>query len=76
MTKGSIEWEYTSEDGLVLRLKPAFRHLFSEETRSHIRATRREMLMTVRSLIDLAVQKMDDEKETASQKGRTKIEVQ
>jgi hypothetical protein len=75
MPKGSIEWEYNPDDGLVLHVRPMFRQLLSEQTRGHVRASRKEMLLALRSLIDVAVDKME-EKEKASGKGRTKIKVE
>jgi hypothetical protein len=75
MAKGSIEWEHTPEDGLVLRIKPALGELFTGETRKHALAARKEMLLVFRGLIDIAVNKME-EKEKKTDKHRTKIEVQ
>ena len=75
MPKGSIEWEYHPQEGLTLHIKPVFRKLVLGETGTHIRASRREMLLAFRSLIDAAVQKMD-EKEKTTEKRRTKIKVE
>ena len=74
MPNGSIEWDYDPEEGLTLRFKPMFRTLVSEEARAHARASRKEMLMALRSLIDVAVQKME-EKEPPKKAG-TKIKVE
>jgi hypothetical protein len=75
MPKGTIEWEYDPEDGLILRIKPMFRKLVSEEARAHVKASRKEMLMALRSLIDATVQQME-KKEKNTGKGRTKIKVE
>jgi hypothetical protein len=75
MPKGSIEWEYDPEDGLVLRIRPAFRRLLSEEARAHVRGSRREMLMALRSLIDVTIQKMDEKAKTPA-KTHTRIKVE
>lgn len=75
MPKGSIEWEYDTEEGLTLHIRPKFRKLVLGEARSHVRASRKEMLLAFRSLIDAAVKKMD-EKEKAPEKRRTKIKIE
>jgi hypothetical protein len=75
MPKGSIEWEYNPDEGLVLHVRPMFRQLFSDQARGHVRASRKEMLMALRSLIDAAVDKLE-EKEKSTGKGRTKIKVE
>ncbi len=77
MAKGSIEWEHTPEDGLVLRIKPAGGGIFSGETRKHAMAARKEMLLAIRSLIDVAVSRMEEkEKKAGTGKGATKIKVE
>jgi hypothetical protein len=75
MPKGTIEWEYGTEEGLTLHIKPVFRKLVLGEAGAHVRASRKEMLLAFRSLIDAAVQKMD-EKEKAPGKRRTKIKIE
>jgi hypothetical protein len=75
MPKGSIEWEYHPEEGLTLHIRPIFRKLVLGEARTHVRASRKEMLMAFRSLIDAAIQRME-EKEKAPEKRRTKIKVE
>jgi hypothetical protein len=75
MVKGSIEWEYTPEGGLVLRLRPSFTGLATGEARQHAMAARKEMLLTLRSLIDVAV-KQTEEKTDKEDKRGTKIKVE
>jgi hypothetical protein len=75
MPKGSIEWEYHPEEGLILHIRPMFRELVSDEARAHVKASRKEMLLALRSLLDTAIQKMEG-KEKASAKSRTKIKVE
>jgi hypothetical protein len=75
MPKGSIEWEYLPDEGLVLRIHPMFRRLVTEEARSHVKASRKEMLMALRSLLDATIEKLD-EKEKTRGTGRTKIKVE
>jgi hypothetical protein len=75
MLKGTIQWEQTPEEGLVVRIKPGMPRLFTGETRKHVRAARKEMLLAVRNLIDIAVTQMDA-KDNKDQKQATRIEVQ
>jgi hypothetical protein len=75
MVKGSIQWEHTPEDGLVVRIKPAMPGLFTGETRKHVKAARKEMLLAIRNVIDIAVTHMDA-KDNKDQKQATRIEVQ
>jgi hypothetical protein len=75
MVKGFIEWEHTEEDGLILRCKPSFIDLTDGETRQHAIAARKEILLTMRSLIDGAI-KRTDEKETKSKQRGVKINVE
>jgi hypothetical protein len=74
MVKGSIEWEHNPEEGLVLRIKPALGELFTGETRKHVLAARKGMLLALRGLIDIAVKRME-EKEKKTEKRGAKIEV-
>ena len=75
MVKGYIEWEHTEEEGLVLRCKPSFMDLVNGETRQHAMAARKEILLTMRSLIDVAI-KRTDEKETKPGQHGVKIKVE
>jgi hypothetical protein len=70
-----FECEYSPEEGLCLRIrKPAFR-AFSPEARGHLLEARREMLLTVRSLVDAALEHLD-KKEGARGRRRRRIEVE
>lgn len=75
MVRGSIEWEHTPEDGLVLRIKPAMGGLLLGETHGHMIAARREMLMAFRSILDVAI-KRQEEKEKSTEKRGKKITVE
>jgi len=75
MVKGSIEWEHSQEDGLVLRFKPSIIGLINGEARQHALAARKEVLLTMRSLIDAAVKRTED-KENKSGSHGVKIEVE
>ncbi len=73
MVKGSIEWEYEKEKGLVLHISPAPIGLLGGEVYRHAKAARKEMLLTLRSVIDLAIAKTDEKQDD---KGATKIKVE
>lgn len=75
MAKGSIEWEHNPGNELVLHIKPALGDLLTGETRKHVLAARKEMLLALRGIIDIAVNRLE-EKEKKTEKQRTKIEVQ
>ena len=75
MLKGSIEWEHDPKEGLTIRFKPSFGKAMSSETRSHVRAARKEMLLVIRSLIDAAVERMEKgEKKPGQARARIKVE--
>jgi hypothetical protein len=75
MVKGSIEWEYDAEKGLVLRINPVPGVLAGGEVRQHMLSARKEMLIALKSIIDVAVKHME-EKESRTQEGSTRIKVE
>jgi hypothetical protein len=83
MSKGSIEWEHNAQDGLVLRIKPgsidpasaASAAAAAGEMIQQARKARKEILMAVKDLVDLALQRMD-EKTPATEQHGTKIKVE
>ena len=75
MARGNIEWEHTPEDGLVLRFKPSLLGLDTTEVRQHAIAAHKEILLTLRSLVDVAI-KRTEAKESKNEKRGTKIEVE
>ena len=75
MISGSIEWEHRPGEGLILRFKPPLGKIVPDETRGHVRAARKEMLLALRSLIDAAIGRVE-EAEKKAEKRRTKIEVE
>jgi|WetSurMetagenome_2_1015567.scaffolds.fasta_scaffold994365_1 hypothetical protein len=74
MVKGCIEWEYDAENGLVLHIKPIPGGLMEGELHQHMLAARKEMLLALRGLIDVAV-KHTEEKESQSPNSGTRIKV-
>jgi hypothetical protein len=75
MVKGSLEWEYDKDKGLVIHLSPVPPGLSAGEVCRHARSVKKEMLLTLRSLIDLAV-KQTEQAENQTEKGGTKIKVE
>jgi hypothetical protein len=76
VSKGSIEWEYNEKDGLVLRLKPGLEDLAAAgEVLQHAMSAKKEILLTLKSLIDVAAMRME-KKETPAKKRPTKIKVE
>jgi hypothetical protein len=76
MAKGCIEWEQDEENGLVLRFKPGLKDMAAAgEVIQHAMAANREILLTMKSLIDLAVQRTE-EKAAKSNKRGSKIKVE
>ena len=74
MSDSVIEIEGRPGEGFVLRIKPGAFSIFPTETRSHIRAARKEMLLALRSVLDHAIEGIDKAETPAPT--RTKIEVQ
>jgi hypothetical protein len=75
MLSGSIEWEHRPDEGLILRFKPPLGKIMPDETRGHVRAARKEMLLALRSLVDAAIVREEEANKKAG-KRRTKIEVE
>jgi hypothetical protein len=74
MSKGSIEWEHSREEGLVIRIKPADMDKAGELMHKAM-AANQAALITLRTLLDLAIQRMA-EKGEAAPKGGEKIKVE
>ncbi len=75
MAKGSIEWELDPGKELVIRFRPPMMGNGGEIIR-HTRAARKEMLMAVRGLIDIAVQQMDQADKRTTEKRTRKVTVE
>ncbi len=75
MSDSIFEVEYHPGEEVVLRFKaPRFRGL-PDSTRQHLLASRREMLLALRSMLDRAIERTEKSEEAKGKK-RTKIEVQ
>lgn len=76
MLKGSIEWEHVHGEGLVLRIKrPTGCGDRTREVGEHFVGASKEVLLTVRFLLDAAIQHIEEKEKRAEQK-RTRIEVE
>jgi hypothetical protein len=75
MVKGYIEWEHTPEEGLVLRCKPSFLELGTGEARQHATNARKEILLTMKSLIDVAIKRTEANEKKSGEHG-VKIKVE
>lgn len=70
-----FEVEHEPGEEFVLRFRPHQLRWLPEETRSHLVGARKEMLLALRSLIDRAIERVE-EKEKTEGKGRTRIEIE
>ena len=75
MSDSIFEVEHRPGEEVVLRFKsPKFRML-PDSTKQHLLAARKEMLLALRSMLDKAIERTEETRETKGRK-RTKIEVQ
>ena len=73
MAEKIFEVEYGPDEGLVLRFhKPT--GLISSAATEHLKSSAKEMLLSVRSLVDAAL-KVVEEKEGSGKKTATKIDI-
>ena len=73
---GSIfEVEYHPGEEVVLRFKPPRFRRLPDSTRQHLSVARKEMLLALRSMLDRAIERMEEPGETKGRK-RSKIKVQ
>lgn len=73
MSEKIFEVEYGSDEGLVLRFRKP-KGLVSSQVSGQLKNSAREMLLSVRSLVDAAL-KVVEEKEGTSKKTATKIDI-
>lgn len=75
-TGGSFKPEERKEDrDREISLKFRIPRLIPHEARVHLRAARKEMLLAVRSMLDSAIEKMD-ERDQEGQTRTTRIDIQ
>jgi hypothetical protein len=70
-----LECEHSPEEGLTIRFKPSSFHLLPDATMGHVRTAKKEVLLAVRSLLDVAIERLEKEEKVGGQ-GPTKIDVQ
>ncbi len=71
-----VEFSYKPGEEVVIRFRPPdLRDMLPAEAAEHYREAGKEMLLGMRSMIDLAVHAIE-KKDTASAKGKTKIKVE
>lgn len=75
MAEQFFEFERSPEDDYVFKFRPSMLNLFPPPTRQHMRAARKEVLLAFRSIIDRAIERVEEEDKKQS-KRRTRIEVQ
>ena len=75
MSDAMFEFERLPGEGFVFRFNPPRPSLLAPEPRSHLRAARKEVLLALRSLIDVAIEGLEKEDKPKGQ-GRTKIPVE
>jgi hypothetical protein len=75
MAEKLLEVEHDGDE-IILRIRKPDAHL-PEETRSHINIIQKETLLTIRDILNKAIERIEDrEKTKSSKKKKTKIEVQ
>lgn len=72
-----LEVEYgPEEEEIVVRLRSPLARLLPPEVRSHMLAARREMLLALRSLVDAAIEGLEERERRAGSRRRTEIKVE
>lgn len=69
-----LEVEHNPGEELVLRIKPPLLRMLPEEAMGHLRKARKERLLALKSMIDRAIERMEEGEKTQGE-GRTKIEI-
>lgn len=76
MSKTIFEVERGSEGDIVLRFKKPVFGLLSDETRHHLLAAQREVLLALRSMLDTAIEGTEEVQRKTASKTPTKIHVE
>lgn len=74
-----LEVEHQPGEEWVLHFKPPMLRLLPEEVRSHLYGARKEGLLALRSLLDHAIERIEEREKAKGKgktKGRTKIEIE
>lgn len=75
MTESIFEIEHRPGEEIVLRFKAPALSIIPEVARSHFRIARKEVLLALRSLLDVAIERVEEAERPKARK-RTKIEVE
>ena len=75
MTERIFEIEHQPGEEVVIRFKAPGLSIMPEATRSHFKAAHKEILLALRSFLDMAIEQAEEAEKTKTKK-RTKIEVQ
>ncbi len=75
MAEKFFECEYSPEEGFSLRIRRPALHALFPEARGHLLEARKETLLAVRSMVDMALERLE-EKEGARKRRRRRIEVE
>ena len=75
MAESFIEIHYDSKDGITIRMRPANLKLVPESTLKHVRGAGKEMLLAMRSLLDQAIERVEESEEDQPTR-RRKIKVE
>ena len=74
MAEKLFECEWTPEGEIVLRIKKPGMGVLTPEVRSHMLGARKEMLTALRSLIDAALDKMEEQEGPKTRRTTIKVE--
>ena len=75
MSDSVFEVEYHPGEGVVLRFKLPRLRGFPDSTKQHLLVARKEVLLALRSMLDKAIERMEEPGETKGRR-RSKIKVQ
>ena len=75
MTRSFVEINYNSKDGFTLHVRPKDLNLIPEPTLKHARNAGKEILLAMRSIVDQAIERVEEPREgKPPRRRRIKIE--
>jgi hypothetical protein len=74
MAEKIFECEYTPGEELVFRFRRPSLHLLGPEARGHLLEARKETLLAVRSLLDAALERLEEEERPRRRRRAIKVE--
>ena len=75
MAQSFVEINYNSKDGFTLHVRPKDLDLIPEPTLKHARKAGKEILLAMRSIVEQAIERVDEPREGNSPK-RRKIKIE